>query len=285
MPKENFVRLFLFLVMGAFLLAAAPAKADLMIAPLRVVFKNRDRSAIVSIINTSVHVNTYRVGWEVMRAGADGKYVRVKTDDKDPFSFNKMVIFSPRQVVINPGEHQVVRLSLRRPADLPPGEYRAHLMFTRLPPDKSRKNARDEGRTGIKKKGAGTTLDINLGFSIPVIVRNGSDDTHVELSQPKFEMVTSGKKIEPVLSLSLDRVSGVFSTYGSVRVFWKQPGKEERRVGILNNVALYPEMKHRDLKVSLMELGIKGGTIRVVYEGKYESQGVIWDEKTFPVGG
>jgi P pilus assembly chaperone PapD len=121
--------------MGLLLIPMETARADLTITPWRVVFGPRDRSAVVDLLNITDHTNTYRMGWMIMKATANGHYELVpatKESDKDPHSVENMIIFSPRQVTIEPHGEQTLRLSLRRPADLPPGEYRAHLSMTRL---------------------------------------------------------------------------------------------------------------------------------------------------------
>ncbi len=271
------------IIVLALFLSSTPAQADLTIAPLRVVFKGRDRSAVVSLVNLANHVNTYRLSWMLYKMDDEGKYAPVPMDEKSPFSVDKMVIFSPRQVTINPEQHQLVRLSLRRPADLPAGEYRGHLTFTRLPPDRSRRRKQDV--TTEKPKGQQIALAVNLSFSIPIIVRSGLDDQlKVALSEPTFKMENRGGKNQPVLNFDLKRVSGTFSTYGTILVYWKRPGQDEQRIGVMSNVALYPEMKKRPISIALNTPQITEGTIRVAYLGKYESQGTIWDEKTLTVG-
>jgi fimbrial chaperone protein len=278
------------LVVAALLvLSTAPAYADVTISPLRVVFQGRDRSAVVSLVNLANYVNTYRVSWTFYKMTDKGGYNTIKADPNDPHTVDKMVIFSPRQVVIRPEQHQLVRLSVRRPADLPPGEYRGHLTFTRLPPEVERRrvDTKEKELQQKKEKGQRTALQVSVSLSIPVIVRNGDDpDLKIDIQSPKFEMTDHNGVQKSSLTMDLARVAGKFSTYGTVSVFWKKPGGEkETRIGVLNNVAVYPEIQKRRISVALTGEKITGGTIRIIYEGKYESKGTIWAEKTIPVGG
>ena len=122
-------------VIGLLLIPMETAQADLTITPWRIVFQPRDRSATVELLNTSDKTHTYRLGWMILKATTEGKYRLVpatRESDNDPYSVPNMVIFSPRQVTIEPHGDQVIRLSLRRPADLPLGEYRAHMTITQL---------------------------------------------------------------------------------------------------------------------------------------------------------
>src|SRR3546814_7858690 len=44
-----------------------------------------------------------------------------------------MIVFSPRRVTLPPNQPQVVRVGVRVPEGLPPGEYRAHMLFRAVP--------------------------------------------------------------------------------------------------------------------------------------------------------
>jgi fimbrial chaperone protein len=274
MIKKLFAIFALFVT--GFLLTATEARADLTITPIRVVFQAHDRSASVELLNLTDHRNTYRFGWIYLKATPDGKYEKVfSVKDDDPFGVPNMVIFSPRQVTIEPHGHQLIRLSLRRPANLPPGEYRAHLTMTRL--------AKTElSQPDPTAKSVEMALQANVGFSIPIIVRQGEDkDLKISLSDPELKAQGRGT----LLKVNINRVAGKFSAYGTMKVFWKPLKGDEREMGMLSNLSLYPELKTRAVMIPLMtKENITSGTIRIIYEGKLESEGTLWAEKTFPVG-
>lgn len=270
----------LFALLSAMLLMPQSAQAlgDLTITPWRVVFQSRDRSASVELLNTSNSVHTYRIGWTLLKATKEGRYEQIPYDrnkDKDPHSVPNMLIVSPRQVAIEPHGDQIVRLSLRRPPDLPPGEYRAHLMFIRMADE--RPEAQDPHAKTISM-----SIKVNLGFSIPVIVRQGEDKAlKVSLQSPKLKPGIGGA----VLDVDLHRDAGTFSSYGTVSAYWKPPKGSEVKIGELSNIALYPEVPTRHLVIPLLKkYNIVGGFIRIAYTGNLEADGITWDEKTFPVG-
>jgi fimbrial chaperone protein len=275
---QSFRSLFTFLL--AFLAVcgwAHTAHADLTITPVRVVFEGRDRSATIELINTTRTTNTYRMKWMDMKMGPSGRYELLPADETDPNSVSKMVIFSPRQVTIEPNGHQTVRLSLRRPADLPPGEYRSHLGMVRLAkqgPEKPDDNA----------KGIEMEMRINLGFSIPVIVRSGEDpDLKISLNNPKLGMSKDEKNPAPELTIDLRRDAGKFSTNGTLVVYWTPANGQEKPIGGLNNLTLYPELQTRTVHIPLKEAP-SNGSVRVEYVGKFEIDGKKLAEKTFPIG-
>jgi fimbrial chaperone protein len=274
-------RLFVFLAIfvTGLSLIATEARADLTITPKRVVFSARTRSTEVILLNVTDHANTYRLGWQMMKALPDGKYKMMpynRDTDKDPHSVPNMVVYSPRQVTIEAHGHQTIRLSLRRPADLPPGEYRAHLEMTRLAP------AEPLHRSDAHAKTLSMELDVNLSFSIPVIVRQGEDKAlKVSLSDPKLRLADNGA----VLDVNINRDAGAFSSYGDVNVYWQPPKGKEILIGSLDNVALYPEVKSRQVSVQISaKENLSAGTIRVAYIGKLEAEGTTWAERTFAIG-
>jgi P pilus assembly chaperone PapD len=260
------------------LLPLRAARADLTITPWRVVFQERDRTASIDLVNMSDQTNIYRLSWMQMKMDKNGRYVLVPEDgDKDPHSVANMVVFAPRQVTIEPHGQQTIRVSLRRPADLPFGEYRAHLLMKKLAkqgPERQDPNA----------KNITMALKVNLSFSVPVIVRSGEDkDLKISLTSPKLAMRKDTKLPTPELDIDINRDAGTFSSYGSLQVYWDPLQGKEEQIGDVNNIALYPEIKQRMIDIPLSE-NPTNGRIRVVYKGKYESEGKIWDEKTFAIG-
>ena len=277
MTRPSLFKPFLaFLILATIAMLPGSARADLTIAPVRIVFEGRDRSATVELINTTNNTNTYRMKWMDLKMGPSGRYELVPADDKEPNSVPNMVIFSPRQVTIGPNGHQTVRLSLRRPADLPDGEYRSHLGMVRLAkqgPERPNPNA----------KSIEMEMRVNLGFSIPVIVRAGDDkDLKISLVNPKLEMSTDPTPT-PRLKIDLHRDAGKFSSYGQVTVYWTPSKGSEKTIGVMGNMALYPELETRPIIIPLKE-NPDSGSLRIVYTGKYESEGKTWAEKILPIG-
>ncbi|HRQ60129.1 MAG TPA: hypothetical protein PLO23_01200 [Alphaproteobacteria bacterium] len=245
--------------------------------PIRVLFDDRERSEELTIINTSKRTNTYRLEWGYRRMKEEGGYEQLEAPLDATFDAEKSLIFSPRQVTIAPGENQRVRLSLRRPADLPDGEYRAHLLMKRV-------SDGNEPRTGVvTDSGISAQMGTNVGFSIPVIVRQGAYDAGAVISDPEF--VPPANPAQPhSLHITVTR-TGIHSVAGSFKVYWTPPGQEERFVGEINNINIFHEITKRRVGIVMHEANITSGTIRIVMEGIDEMRGTIIDEKTFPVGG
>lgn len=260
-----------------FLVISAESLASLTITPLRVVFTGRDRTAEIVLINTSGKTNTYRMGWMHNRQKDDGYYEEIETPLNPDYNPEDMILFSPRQVTIPPGGRQRVRMSLRRPAEMPDGEYRAHLRFQKLAPEAA-PNPGNKDAPGMD-----LSITVNLGFSIPVIVRQGTHDAAAHINDIRFIPANQDPKGEAKLELHLNR-TGIHSTIGRVKAYWQPPEGKKVRIGQMNNVVLYPEINRRFVRLRLEIPEIRGGQIQIVYEGDGADRGIIFDEVTIPVG-
>lgn len=270
----------MFLVLTGLMFAdIAATRADLMITPIRAVFDGRDRSKVITLINTSNKTRTYRMGWVLYTLNDQGNYEEVETltgpDGKDR-SAMEMIRFSPRQVTIEPQGRQRIRLSLRRPADLEPGEYRAHLSITRLA---------DDGVDNLNssRQGASTVMKLNLAFSIPVIVREGDLQPNVEMQSPEFVNTVKDGKADPKLYFKLVNKGSEVSSYGQVKAYWTPSSGQTEEVGLLNNVSLYPENESRNYSIRIKKNSLSNGILTLVYSGQEEYKDVIFDKKSFNI--
>lgn len=152
---------FLFMIQSGFLVPSflSSALADtqaigkgLLVAPVKLDFEGRIRSGTFKIMNRDPVNVDYRISFAPLIEKDKGK------DAKD------WVRFSPRRIKLGPGEHQTVRVVVRKPADLAPGEYTARLLIQAIPPAR---------RTG---EGPSDQIQINLdivyGISIPVNIKH-----------------------------------------------------------------------------------------------------------------
>ncbi len=276
----------LFFTLGFALLAGSfyvitpkQAEASITVSPLRVVFEGRTRSADIMLLNLSGEENTYRVGWVYNRQKEDGQYDRMESPLNPEHNPADYIVFSPRQVTIPPSGRQKVRLSLRRPADLPDGEYRAHMIFQKLPGEGT------DPSLGAQEEGMSLSMIVTLGFSIPVIVRQGDYDAQITMSSPRFLTAQQANRDDgdPRLEVTLNR-TGKHSTLGRMIVTWDQSDKPNKRVGLLNNVSIFPEIDKRIVRIRLTEKSIPSGNLTVSYVGEGPQRGVIFSETTIPVG-
>ncbi|NQV79432.1 MAG: molecular chaperone [Alphaproteobacteria bacterium] len=254
---------------------AHEASAQLLISPLRVVFEGRDRAATVVLRNQGDNAQTYRLEWQEKAATPDGQYAEVAEPGPTMRIASRYVRFSPRQVTLGPGETQQVRLALRLPAQLPPGEYRSHLAFVAI--DETARRASRQSAGG----GAAIQVFMNLGFAIPIMIRHGQGVPGARLGGAEFsvdELNRLGLKVQLLQD-------GNFSAYGRLKIFLRDtPNGAERQIGLLQNVALFPDIQARTSTVLLDVPTIANGVVRILYEGADEYAGRIWLDQSFQVG-
>jgi hypothetical protein len=254
------------------------ASSNLMIMPLYAMFTDRSRSTDITLVNTSDNEGVFRLSWIYQRQNEDSSYTQQETPINPALDFSKHVFFSPRQVSLSPSGKQNVRLSLRRPADLPEGEYHAHLKMQRVGTPETMIGSREPKEGGIT-----IGVGVNVGYAVPVFVRVGKYDATATITEPTF-LPPPKPDAFPRFQMYLER-SGKHGTMGKVEIFWTPPGGTEKKIGNLNAVNVFTEVNRRRVQVTLNEKNLVGGTVRVTYEGMGPDKGITFDEKTFPVGG
>jgi P pilus assembly chaperone PapD len=265
-------------LLGLFLLALLPqqhALADLTLYPKRIVFEKNQRSAQLEVINTGAETATYRIGLVNRRMSDTGHIAPVETPEPGEQFADGMLRYSPRQITLAPGTSQVVRIMVRKPASLAPGEYRSHLQFDRLPDAKGA--ASIETRRSSDRE-IGIVLDILVGVSIPVIVRHG--ETNVRVSLSHLELQTSDQA--PVLALQMNR-SGNQSAYGDLAVSFTPQHGTEQSLARIGGVAVYTPNSWRHAKIALRPppgLNLERGVLRVTYTQAPDAGGKLLAEAT-----
>lgn len=237
----------------------AQVSANLLVSPTRVVFEGRERTEDIVLINTTTSERTYRIEWSEKAVNERGKYV-VPTKTLPDYAASEYIRFAPRQVTLQPGERQVVKLMLRRKNSMDLPEYRSHIAFTALPPR--------ETETENKQQGASFKINVLTSYSVPVMVRTAVPDIKVGIDSIRIKKV---KNAEPVIQVKLSK-TGLFSAHGSFYVYFKATEEqEEKRVGILNGVNFLHEASILRLELPWQDYtGPMTGILRAEYVGKEE---------------
>lgn len=278
MPVFRHVRKRSMLLVGLLMLFAQQhALADLMLHPTRIVFEKNQRAAQLELVNNGTEPATYRISLVNRRMSEVGEFSGIDTPAPGEQFADGLLRYSPRQVTVAPGVGQVVRIMLRKPADLVPGEYRSHLQFDKLP---DAKGATSIEAVGANDKEVGVLLTALIGASIPVIVRHGETNANVSLSQLELQRVGTDQK--QLLLLQMNR-TGNRSVYGDLTVSFIPQGGSEQVVAKVGGVAVYTPNPIRHAKLALQPppgLVLARGTLRVTYRERPEAGGKLLSEAT-----
>lgn len=276
-PPITFTRSLAVLLLLLVIAPFAQAAGELMVAPTRIVFEGRTRTAQVSIVNTGTETSTYRIAFVRKQMTENGGFEDVPEGTVGMFA-DPMIRFSPRQVTLNPGQTQVVRLMLRKPSELADGEYRSHLLFRAIP----------KVGAGIESLDPSSSGNINiqlvpvLGISIPVIVRQGAVDATADLSNLSVQNTENGSRH---LLFQIER-KGNGSLFGDLTATLFHP--QDRRslvVGLAKGVAVYTSIERRQFRMPLQlpPSAEFTGTLRLTYRRSTEEGEAVLAETELPL--
>jgi hypothetical protein len=263
---------------SAFLSSNTYAAGQLMVSPTRIVFEGNERSKQVNLINNGSEAGRYRISFVRRKMTEDGRFEDVPENEPGMYA-DGIVRFSPRQVTLQPGQSQTVRLMLRKKRDMPDGEYRSHMLFQSLPDPATT----DIGKLADNNSGGLTVQLIPVvGITIPIIVRQGKLSSTVSLSN--FELKQANTvKAEQTLSFKINR-EGSSSAYGDFRVYFTPRGGESVVVAQVNGVAVYTPLASRSVEFRLQTpsgLNLSNGELHITYlePGKDEVTGLLAESR------
>lgn len=250
-----------------FCAACVPAAlGQLLLSPTRVVFQGNVRSSQIDVVNTTGQAATYRLTLVNRRMNQAGEFLPVDSPLPDERFADSMIRFSPRQLTVEAGGSQVIRLSLRKPQGLAPGEYRSHLLIERVL-DANAASSIDSAVGNQSSDGLDIRLTPLVGAMIPVIVREGT--AQVEMSIASMGYTARIGETPPLLNLTLER-SGNWSVYGDLVVtFQADPGSAPVQIARVNGLAVYVPNRERLLRVALEPpegADLRRGKIRAVFQ-------------------
>lgn len=248
--KKNQHRNLCWFVLTVFIFSAklSFALGDLIVTPTRVIFEGRDRSQTINLVNRGNKTATYRIHFTEMAMDNFGDMTEIETPALGQHFASNMVRYSPRQAIIEPGGSQTIRLMIRKPTELPAGEYRSHLLMYAVP-DASESNTTLESIAGLKPKEVGIKLNTIFRVAIPVIVREGESNTKFNFSNLNIKENKNENTLD--LDLTLER-DGNQSIYGDIDVVFTPTGKNTKyTVGKIKDFVVYVPNKKRSISMSL----------------------------------
>lgn len=243
-----------------------------MVAPTRIIFEARDRTAQVSLVNSGTEEETFRLEFVRKRMTDDGQFLDVDKPIEGELFSDQMIRFSPRQVTLPPGQSQTIRLILRKKANLQAGEYRSHLLFRTIP-----KTGNSSIEAASNKDGKNLSIELTpaLGISIPVIVRHGK--TSVDVSVRNIKTIYDKRLKKQVAEFVLER-GGNQSVYGDLSVNLIKSNGTTYNLARVNGISVYSPNKSRKIRMVIYppkNVSLKDGKLVVVYTKPADAGGAI----------
>ena len=251
---------------AAALASLSVASADMGLAPLRHVLSAEHPTAQFVVSNPSERIMDARVSWVDLAATESG-YAPADPDLRESLSAAPWLVVSPANFRLSPGARQVVTVRIRDRAKLPKGERRSHLLVET-----------EASRTLIRKASTGLQVDVGLGMSAPVILRNGGK------AEAKIADVKLLRDDDGLLMLETTIASeGQLSSFGRMlAIFTHAPGEREL-LGVREKVAGFTDAQTRRVTIPFGFVSLGAGELTVRYEGAAEFEGSIFDERKFDI--
>lgn len=255
-----------FAVLGSALTLPVPlaAQGDLLIAPTRLVLDGR-RGGEVILSNVGSEEATYRVSLELRRMTPEGALepVDAAAASVTETAALEMIRYAPRRVVLPPGEPQAIRISARPGAELPDGEYRAHMSFAAVPKVQPLAAAEEAPTEGFVVK-----ITPIYGITMPIIVRKGQLEVTAGLANPRIEQHEGGFSFAVDISRS-----GEASVYGDLLVY----GSGSEPLFVARGLGVYPEIgnRHTTLPISADQAAAMKGPVRVELRDPVSAGGAL----------
>lgn len=253
----------LFALIGSF---SAFAQSDLLITPYRVVLENGKNIEELTVANTGKDTARYTISFLQYKMLSTGKLEKIETAEDSILFADKYLRVFPKSVTLAPNEAQMVRLQLKTPPDLAPGEYRSHLYFRSIVDEKP-----DMG-TEVDTTKIGFQLVPVYGISIPVIIRLGQSTVKASATDVKLVQADSMQ----VLNCKIERY-GTISTFGQLEVEHTSETGVKTILGKVNGIAVYTPLHSRDLSIPMNippTVDVSKGTVVLKYFAKVDGKEV-----------
>lgn len=252
---------------------AFAADKGVLLAPTRVVLEGRKRSTTVQLINPYDTPCTYTINLVNLRMDDSGNRKETDQPNAQELLSRELIRFSPRRVTVGPNGWQTIRLMVRKPSDLPDGEYRVHMKVAPIP-DKIEPDANEGDAKEISFK-----INYVFNVTIPIIIRHGSGTADVEIPfQPVLKK--DGKKGNYFLETRVNR-TGSHSVYGDILLYHTPSSgtKAQRRViGQVKGFSIYTPNRFLNIEVPLSE-----GTENLLSNGQLEVEIFNKEKNSTPI--
>lgn len=258
---------------------ASPARADILVSPLRHVLTLGTEKAVFTISNPSDRIVDVRVHWIDLTATETG-YRDARPEERAMISAAPYLAVSPAFHRLKPGAREQVTVTLRPDRRPPRGERRSHLLFETA-----------AHRTNLRKV-SGLEADIGLSVSAPVILRRGKPQGDASFSSTRLLRDENG---DLTLETKLRR-KGAHSTFGRLEIALQVEGEETTYkddhagdrgngeiIATLRNASLFTDVSERAFVLPIGRASLPKSILTVRYIGDGEYAGTVFAQKRFSI--
>lgn len=248
----------------------AESLSALSIEPKRILLNKGSQSDVITLTNKSDASTSYRVYLVERVHNSSGQ---LKPSNKIPEghpSSAPFIRFSPKQIRLEPGAVQIIRVSRNRSTPSS-GEYRSHLLIQSLPnPEKNTIKNLIDNNTPIMSG----VITQQLAVSIPVLLRQSP----LKLSQVSINSISLEKRRgELGISVDFER-SGESSVFGELNALIKDTkGSKWKTIATARGVAIHVPRRQNSFFLPLfsnLDIQTKKPKVRITFtdlESRYST--------------
>ncbi len=246
-------------------LAQCQGLGDLVVTPTRVVLGDKLKSADILLLNRSMQPIRYRLTLVDMEMSEAGLMKRIEAGSVQ--SALNLLRLSPREILLQPGESQRIKIAFMLAEGLPDGEYRSHLAFEPVSaPKPVDGGTQTDGSLAIK-------FQLRSVVTIPVVVRHGKVAATGSISDASLHKDANGEFVRFTIHRSGNR-----SIRGDIAiVFQPSGGGKATTVGRVSGLPVYCPNPDRIVTVKLTQdiARLGKGTIEISFTEPDASRGAI----------
>lgn len=240
-------------------------RAGLLINPTRLVFNEANKIAQIDIVNTGPETEIYRLRLVNRYMDVNGQLIVAEHSlPQDQFATN-LIFFSPRQVTLLPYTAQLIRIAIRKPKDLMPGEYRSHLLFERIASHSGQLSITNLNKKRLNEQSS-KEIQIDLmtlvNATIPIIIHHGNTYSEVEIND--LAIVAEKEKTRKTLTFKLIR-RGNCSIYGTLVLKFISETGQINHIDSREGIAIYTSNPYRIIQFDLSNIRLEKGKLIASY--------------------
>ncbi len=258
-------------IVALILLLEAAGFASLSLTPTRVDLNSSKKTQSVLLMNDTNDVVTYRIGYSYRTMGADGQTENATPEEEKLMKpIEQMVLFSPKQVTLQPKQFQTVKFTYRNIPSATLDEYAAYIMFQEQDNSPKIPQLSDQPEDG----GVGVKVKPLFKISIPIFVSTANASTQHTAEIAKLQIDTELN----VLTFDINSTSKYSITGRAVAKFFngkKLLGEFEQK-----NISIPNPLKSRKIVLQYDELKFQESNVTSVAVSYLPPDG----EKIYAIG-
>lgn len=160
------------------LIATSSQSFATFISPKMIMIEANENTGTMFIVNKSTETMAYSFEWQIRAQMPNDEVLLLESEADAPEGYRAVdpyLQFSPRRVVLKPGEGQRLRFLVRRTRDMEQGEYHSHLLVKADP-------LIDQGQN----PNSAYAVRFKTYSAIPVFLRHGKTEIDFDILEHEF---------------------------------------------------------------------------------------------------